>query len=211
MSHVRPAFLTTISGVALLSACSTTPPADTSDTGGSSAQGTGGSSAQGTGGATGCPTDPPSIIELGSDLPYDTCTAAPSLVCTYDVPCESGTQSLRFHCAVPVGDDFTQMTKMWQLVEDPCTEPFDHCRVGAEGYHCDGTWKPYINYNPPPVCPASIPTDGDLCPTEDQFGSYIGGPPPEKCGYRCDDQSWTIATCDFSQQPWVYDVDECPD
>lgn len=203
MSSIRPAFLTTMSGVALLSACSATPPTDASSTGGSSAQGTGGSS--------GCPPEPPSITELGVDWPFDSCTADPSLICTYDVPCESGTQPLRYHCAAPVGDEFTQKTKMWQLFEDPCTEPHDHCRTRFEGYHCDGTWDPYIGYNPPPVCPETIPADGDLCPTEDAFGNTFGGSPPEKCGYRCADQSWTIATCDFSQQPWTYDVDECSD
>jgi hypothetical protein len=177
--------------VATVSACAGKAIVD-----GEAQDGAGGTSASGSNGTTDAvvgstttgndPQCPPSWPE-----PYVECTPSSS-VCTYDVPCQSGTVAIGFQC----------VSGYWETAETPCTLPYDSC-AGTD-YYCDGSWWMPTGTNPPSPCPDAAPRPLEPCFTGDFGGVW------ENCGYYCSPggSTWTIATCVAGPDgngAWQYD------
>ena len=161
--------------------------ASTGDTSGTSGNGVGGFGGNRDG--INCPAELPTG--------FDACpeTGHPG-VCSYDVPCQSGTVPIRLECTPG---------SFWQLVPNQtCDYAYDSC-PNTELYCAEEWWMP-TGTNPPSPCPAEPPNELESCFPGDWGGVH------EHCGYACDGDvanGWTIASCTGSDDTyWEFDS-EC--
>lgn len=205
MASLRTPFVVTVGSSALLGvACGGNVVVDPGGSGGAGTStattssnattGTGTAVVTSSSGTTMTTTGP--MPECPPELPngYTLCDVPESVVCTYDVSCQSGNVALSFQCT----------DETWQVLPQMCAQPYDSC-PGTELY-CSGQWLLPQGTNPPSPCPDTAPTAGATC-----FAGGFGGV-WEQCGYPCDDSPnapWTVATC-TSTDPntdgmWTYD------
>ncbi|GMV13386.1 MAG: hypothetical protein HS104_35785 [Polyangiaceae bacterium] len=120
--------------------------------------------------------------------------------CAYALSCQSQPVTVSYGCDVGP-----------QLLEQPCSMPFDYCpaaKLLCDPIGADGTslWRRIGGTDEPPGCPWERPAAGSEC-----FTGHYG---QQRCGYWCDRQTkatWTVATCAAeasTQGKWRYD-DAC--
>lgn len=161
--------------------------------------------AAGMGGAQSCsvgaatnPSDPSVLVAQSSNDPA--CPATPDAegcaldgtVCSYEVPCQSGTITFPYQCegGVLYGGGYGDIA--CDLLHDSCPIIKKTCEQYTDG---SVGWTPAGGTDDPPICPWDRPAEGSTC----KLGLYGGG----RCGFWCGEEhaTWTIATCEPKAHP----------
>ncbi len=132
-------------------------------------------------------------------LPTEPCPGT-AAECAYALSCQSQSVTVSYQCDVGP-----------QLLDQPCSMPFDYCPAaklfcGPIGANATFLWRRIGGTDELPGCPWDRPAAGSEC-----FTGHYG---QQRCGYWCDRQdktTWTVATCEAkasTQGKWRYD-DAC--